>query len=81
MKTVDRCNGSNLKTVRSRLGISQAEFASRLKVTRDTVARWELGTRRPLLSLEQIPLLLRVLSEADMTIDQVVEISDDLGFC
>lgn len=34
-------NGSTLKKIRKSLGLTQAGFAKRLRVTPNTVARWE----------------------------------------
>ena len=34
-----------LKRIRTALGLSQAAFADRVGVRRETVARWETGTR------------------------------------
>ena len=38
--------GEELKTLRTRLRLTQAELGKRLGVARVTVARWELGLRR-----------------------------------
>ena len=35
-----------VKAIRTRLGLSQAAFATKIGVTRDAVARWEAGNRR-----------------------------------
>jgi len=35
-----------LKVIRERLGLSQAALAEMIGVARETVARWETGTRR-----------------------------------
>lgn len=37
---------AQMKSVRSRLGMSQAQFAKALGVERNTVARWENGRRK-----------------------------------
>ena len=38
--------GEDLKALRTRLRLTQAELGKRLGVARVTVARWELGLRR-----------------------------------
>ena len=38
--------GQELKTLRTRLRLTQAELGKRLGVARVTVARWEIGLRR-----------------------------------
>jgi DNA-binding transcriptional regulator YiaG len=38
--------GEELKTLRTRLGLTQNELRKRLGVARVTVARWEIGLRR-----------------------------------
>ena len=43
-----------LRGLRSKLGISQAELARRLKVNASTVARWEAGTSRPRMDMKTI---------------------------
>lgn len=37
---------AELKRIRSALGLTQAAFAAELGVYRETVARWETGSRR-----------------------------------
>lgn len=37
---------STLKSIRDRLGMTQADLAEALSVSRVTVARWEIGTHR-----------------------------------
>lgn len=39
--------GERISEIRSALGVSQEELADLLKVTRDTVGRWERGTTEP----------------------------------
>jgi DNA-binding transcriptional regulator YiaG len=34
---------SELKTIRAKLGLSQAALAERMGVSRNTVVRWEMG--------------------------------------
>ncbi len=43
-----------LKALRAKLGISQAELARRLGVTPSTVARWESGLSMPRMRIETI---------------------------
>ena len=38
---------TRIKTIRSQLKITQADFAGRLGVSQNSVARWELGDRIP----------------------------------
>lgn len=38
---------SEIREIRKRLGLTQAELAERLHVTRDSIAHWELGRHRP----------------------------------
>ena len=38
---------NQIRAIRSWLGLNQQEFADRLNVSRNTVARWETGTRNP----------------------------------
>jgi DNA-binding XRE family transcriptional regulator len=48
--------GQELKQVRAYLGLTQAEMAQKIGVTRNTVARWEVGLRRipePIIRLVQ----------------------------
>jgi DNA-binding transcriptional regulator YiaG len=40
-----------IKNLRNSLGLSQAQFADRLYVTRETVARWENGGSKPIRAL------------------------------
>jgi transcriptional regulator with XRE-family HTH domain len=43
-----------LRALRAKLGINQAELARRLGVTASTVARWESGQSKPRLRIETI---------------------------
>ena len=36
-----------IKSIRAKSGLTQAEFAERLGVSKSTVSAWEVGTRRP----------------------------------
>jgi transcriptional regulator with XRE-family HTH domain len=38
--------GEELRQIRTRLGLTQGEFASRLGVWLNTVSRWEIGERK-----------------------------------
>ncbi len=40
-------DAQRIKALRSRLGITQREFASRLSVSQPAVALWELGLHKP----------------------------------
>ncbi len=46
MVTIPLVTPAELKRIRSALGLTQAAFAAELGVYRETVARWEIGTRR-----------------------------------
>ncbi len=37
----------DIKRLRERLGMTQEQFAERLGVARETVARWEIGANAP----------------------------------
>ena len=50
---------SEIRDIRRRLDLTQAELAERLHVTRDTIASWEIGRSRPRGPAE---ILLRQLS-------------------
>jgi transcriptional regulator with XRE-family HTH domain len=43
-------SGRRIREVRRRLGLTQSEFAERLKTTQSSVSRWEAGTQKPDLS-------------------------------
>lgn len=57
----------NVKNIRTKLGLTQSEFASKLGVTKGTVSTWETGSRVPGLStIEKICELF------DVTYEQVI---------
>jgi len=45
MNTIEAMTGRELKRWRKKHGLSQAALALKLGVIRETVARWEIGTR------------------------------------
>lgn len=73
MKSVPHCNGSRLKLLRQKLGISQNSLAEVLSVDRVTIARWETGERECKFSLPQVAALCCLLKKADMTVDQLMD--------
>lgn len=55
---------TQLKTIRRRLGLSQAALARKLGVSRNTVTRWEMGLHRiPLMAAH----LIRRIAEEEKT--------------
>ena len=40
-------SAASIRTIRTRLGLTQADFAARIGVTTTTVSRWECGINRP----------------------------------
>lgn len=49
-----------LKSIRERLGLTQAQLATKLGVTRNTINRWEMGLHPiPPLAATLLPLLRR----------------------
>lgn len=59
MQSIMRIFPKRLSDARIGAGISQSELARRIFVRRESVARWEQGTRVP--SAENIAILCRVL--------------------
>ena len=47
MRYVDVPEDVDVKTIRSRLGLSQAEFSRRYAVSQRSLQEWEQGRRRP----------------------------------
>lgn len=47
MRYVDVPEDVDVKAIRSRLGLSQAEFSRRYAVSRRSLQEWEQGRRRP----------------------------------
>jgi putative transcriptional regulator len=63
---------SALRQIRERLGLSQEEFAQRLGTSWVTISRWERGTSNaPKLTIPQVKKLVRILSELDLTIEDL----------
>jgi DNA-binding transcriptional regulator YiaG len=52
---------AEVKTCRNELGLTQAQLADRLGITRNTVARWEMGMHPVSAPIE---LLLKTLAAA-----------------
>jgi transcriptional regulator with XRE-family HTH domain len=55
---------SNLKSIRLRLRLTQAEAARLVGVDPNTWARWERGERRPLATARKLIDMLPVLAKA-----------------
>ena len=58
---LDRRVGVQLRQLRRALGLSQAELASRIQVSLDTIRNWEQGKRSPTGAAKA---LLKVLDKA-----------------
>ncbi len=54
-----------IRQIRAALGLTQTEFGRRLGVSRQSVAYWEVGERRP--DIMHAMDLVRLAHEADMT--------------
>jgi putative transcriptional regulator len=61
--------GSPLKELRQKLGLTQQNFATALGVTTATISNWENGKRSILLTLPQMEALVNMLRSVDWTID------------
>jgi DNA-binding transcriptional regulator YiaG len=59
-----------IKEVRKRLGMTQAEFATKLKVRRETVSAWENGHDIPAF-LEDALIFYDLLKEINCSYDDV----------
>jgi putative transcriptional regulator len=57
--------GSPLRELRQKLGMSQQIFATRLGVSIVSVGRWERGERAILLTLEQVAVLIELLQSVE----------------
>lgn len=57
----------NLKTLRKNRGITQEELASRLKVVRQTVSKWEKG-----LSVPDAEMLVKISEELDVSVSELL---------
>lgn len=57
----------NLKTLRKNKGYTQEELASRLKVVRQTVSKWEKG-----LSVPDAEMLLNIAEEFEVSVSQLL---------
>jgi len=56
-----------IKNIRERSGLTQSQFAARLKVAVTTVSRWECGTGRPgLRSIQKIRRIERRLNNSSV---------------
>jgi putative transcriptional regulator len=69
--------GSPLKELRTKLGLSQQAFATALGVTTGTISRWEGGKRSILLTLPQMRSLIKLLRSVDWDIDDFFERAKD----
>lgn len=61
----------NVKNIRTKLGMTQAEFASKLGITKGTVSTWENGTRLPGLSTVN-----KICELFDLSYEQVIGSKD-----
>lgn len=52
------------RQVRTRLGLSQTEFASRIRVSLDTLRNWEQGKRQPTGAAQALLMVLNKAPEA-----------------
>lgn len=57
----------NLKTLRKNKGYTQEELASKLKVVRQTVSKWEKG-----LSVPDAEMLLKIAEEFDVSVSELL---------
>lgn len=57
----------NLKTLRKNKGYTQEELASRLKVVRQTVSKWEKG-----LSVPDAEMLLKIADEFEVSVSELL---------
>lgn len=65
--------GSPLKDLRIKLGLSQQAFATSLGVSMGAVSRWENGHRSMSLTLPQMASLIKLLREVDWDIDDFLD--------
>ena len=59
--------GENIKILRKNKGLTQEELATRLRVVRQTVSKWEKG-----LSVPDAELLQRLAEELEVTVPQLL---------
>ena len=57
----------NLKTLRKNKGYTQEELASRLKVVRQTISKWEKG-----LSVPDAEMLLKIADEFEVSVSELL---------
>jgi transcriptional regulator with XRE-family HTH domain len=69
---VNPCQGEILRDLRERLGLTQAELASRLGLGLRSVNGAERGERELWLNLSQIVKLIELLDQANMSIYDLV---------
>ena len=56
----------NIKKFREEKNLTQQQLADKLYVSRQTVCRWENGSRCPdLITAKQLPLILQIRNDAD----------------
>lgn len=64
--------GEKLKQARTRKGLTQRELAEIMKVSKNTITSWEIGTREPnVLSIKQL------LSVLGLSADELLETSQE----
>lgn len=61
----------NVKNIRTKLGMTQTEFASKLGITKGTVSTWETGARLPGLSTVN-----KICELFDLSYEQVIGNTD-----
>jgi putative transcriptional regulator len=62
--------GSPLRELRQKLGMSQQIFATRLGVSIVSISRWERGERSILLTLEQVGVLIELIQSVDWDVKE-----------
>ncbi|MBQ3237157.1 MAG: helix-turn-helix transcriptional regulator [Oscillospiraceae bacterium] len=60
--------GKNIKSNRTKLGITQEELAEKINVTRQAVSNWENGKTEP-----DIETLTKIAQIFDISIDELVD--------
>ena len=63
--------GEAIRTIRTNQKLSQDELAQKLFVSRDLVAKWETGARRP-----EWSMIERIARELDVSVEMIVNKND-----